>query len=70
MDAVVAWEDWGGRGGPRAPSQGCASLLLPAWISSPLPVTRPGAAAPHSHSKLFLGLFCSMQLKNLFLTSS
>lgn len=28
------------------------------------------AAAPHSHSQLFLGLFCCVQLKNLFLTFS
>ena len=27
-----------------------------------------GTAAPHSHLQLFLGLFCCVQLKNLFLT--
>lgn len=48
---------------------GCTSSSFAVmWVCSRPP--SQGTAAPHSHSWLFLGLFCSLQLKNLFLTFS
>lgn len=52
----------GGCGGSRS------HWIWPCFAACPSP--SQGTAAPRSHSQLFLGLFCCMQLKNLLLTFS
>lgn len=49
---------------------GSGPIVLPSGFPPQVSPPCQGAAAPHSHSRLFLALFSRLQLKNLFLTFS